>query len=1044
MKKHTLLKRNLSFLTALAVLFSTALVSLFGLLPARTAKAISWPTGGSTPGWENGWIYQLQRPASMNTFDYIAPDTDGYITTSEDCPLLPSIFQISDDDADTYTTPRAVATPLNGFKMSFSFELGADETFFDYKPGTWSYHPHGQYLGPKANIPATLGYIMFVPKGGWYNNYSTSFGFMMQTFNGLVSTVDGGPSRLWIDQVTGGAAGAIDPVGNWTNMPFYFDGTPNIIEIQRSGSDYYIHINGEAFTTPINAAALSAFTTGKTYTQFYILNDALLTCLGTSAKIQIQDIGCTLDGISGTLNVGDTAAEIFDTNGDGGFSQYNLAAPAVDYESDTAGDPKFTSTAANQDFYIKKNEPVNIKGTEIEFKVNNGGSNAIFGTNEKLGVFFTDDTYDENDDSGKQLRLYFGRNGASTNTASLSAVYWNGSTETVIGSANVPFNYNETKNTLRLAYSADRTSVIINGTRVGLGNLDTNLGYMTFTADETLIAFKKVSAGSGGNETALTLAKFTLCPPDNTAISGVNYSSANAKSENNGIDDPVFFNDTAASETFTFGNKMLVDSFAMDYSVDRSLTTNVDDFTISLVNGKAGAAAAKISFIFTQNGGQTDVTVTAADGTGAPRTVLETDTTDFKWDGAANYLGFVYMYETNYKGYGLVLNKNNSSNPEMFTGAGDNAFIRDLQAKYEDSTAYIQVETGADPYTKFSKHGVNYYVKRGAAAPGWSIHSEQGMEFGYFSGEGQAAFASGEGKTSFTVKQTERVVSIMDFKFEFDYVGNDFGGGLILYIVPNGGMWYSDQPNGLGLSISPSTSYNDKAHVQIMHDVHVNVGANILTDFNWGGRNLLELKYESGVYSFYVNGNRLDDDGTTAGAVDAKIKEMAPAFVGTTGYVQLFNNSGDITIFLREIKNTTAINAPVAGDLIVDNIAKSYAAGKEITIDLTSYFRATNDPDTLTYTCDVGEISGSVWKYTPPADKAGEKVTVTITCTSMYGGTTKQIFDINVVAAGTETGGDDNNDNCKNCSKSNASSAGALMGVLGVAFIVIRRRKYGA
>ena len=79
---------------------------------------------------------------------------------------------------------------------------------------------------------------------------------------------------------------------------------------------------------------------------------------------------------------------------------------------------------------------------------------------------------------------------------------------------------------------------------------------------------------------------------------------------------------------------------------------------------------------------------------------------------------------------------------------------------------------------------------------------------------------------------------------------------------------------------------------------------------------------------------------------------------------------GDTTVRIYDVAEIETVEPPTVQRLEADKYNNAeYKLGDEISIDLSSLFKSKSG-NALTYKANIGEIEGSIWKYTP--DKAGD------------------------------------------------------------------------
>ena len=1012
-----------------AVMFLVSLMAAFALLAGIICLTIPGVKAEETEymetNWNQSWYYQTgATPGNVPR-----NDQGELVGTGE--TATPSIFQIADVGEETaLVTP----TPIEGYKMTFTFLPGADATHYNqdntYKDR--SFHE--------------LMQIFLLPTPTWYNNSALNYDVGYGVFAWPDNNADG-TTRWGGRYVDAAGMSSHDATAMVVNSPFYWDGiTENVFEVRKELNEtsgevsYNIYVN-DTLVGVMPTEKVAKFPDGKAYMCIYVPQNVSGT--GT----------ITIKSITSKVNTAPT--EVTQAGQELG-TDYILESGSVLYNLNGISVSSVKAVNETTPFTVVSKDTLSINGSTTNFALSGLGY---------IGNSFETVTLAYRDTGNKELRIIFRRTDNSSQNVSVAVKYFDGSSETVLKDFTQldEFNYSGTSyNSVILEKTMfGATNITVNGqTLTGVTGLDEKLAEMEFAGDsynQAKIAYTKaVAEGTEGTDarsaTGITLVGFESSEgsyqmPENIIIDdSANANGANTKAYTDGTGKLSIYNSDAVAFGFRYGDKKaVVDSFGFRFRVDRDTNsfgnTTPFDVILSSVTDNWYTEGSAVIFRYQLQGDGTLLKVLVYKDGSETEVYSALTTKAFDWTGKNdNYIGLAYSADD----AGWVVVDDAAALLPLETNAEFTAALDEIRGDFEDSIANICIQSGADKGTMFTFSRLDYYVNRGVAPDGWALGSGSAPVWGYFPSEGNATLASTDTLKQWATTMPSKKVLLDGFKIEFDLYGNEYG-AFAGYISSGG--WYSDAVNGaIGFEVNYIS--DGRARVAAKYDSNATV-CSVEMDFNWGGRNTIEIKRVDGEFAVLVNGVRMTGEykeedeviGQAEDLIAEKFASQAERFGTDSGTFQFWNINADQTFIIRELVLATPNAKPRVETYISDETTgKTYKVGEKISFDLSEYFfdQDVVNGDVLSYTASIGTIEGSIWSYTPTDEDVDKTVNVVITCSDARNSSVSQDFDLKIVKGDSSSA-----DGEKGCGAAFAGAwgiAGGIFVLVAVVAVVSKRR----
>ena len=290
---------------------------------------------------------------------------------------------------------------------------------------------------------------------------------------------------------------------------------------------------------------------------------------------------------------------------------------------------------------------------------------------------------------------------------------------------------------------------------------------------------------------------------------------------------------------------------------------------------------------------------------------------------------------------------------------------------FEEDTAYLQLENKGGANTVVSVCEYGYMVESFIAPRGWQQgHYLVAPQWGEASPSVEAVF--GYPGESYTVeKQTK--VPFDGFKIELSLAPGKSFTQISMALSDGSTDWYNTCWSiGVMFTYDPDSEMLKNGEIEfglLYGNPDENLESyrvtNLTASFNWYGKNTIEIKSYRGKYILTLNGEEYFED------FDSLVTKLAPAYEAKNNNAELqFFVQGDTTVRIYDVAEIETVEPPTVQRLEADKYNNAeYKLGEEISIDLSSLFKSQSG-NALTYKANIGEIEGSIWKYTP--DQAGD------------------------------------------------------------------------
>lgn len=412
-------------------------------------------------------------------------------------------------------------------------------------------------------------------------------------------------------------------------------------------------------------------------------------------------------------------------------------------------------------------------------------------------------------------------------------------------------------------------------------------------------------------------------------------------------------------------SKLWPDSFGIRFRLDKLTPGDDTEFRLILSsksNWYTDAEARAIIIGFSKDGAKTKVVLSVYSNTQETK-IAEGNTSDFSWNYATeNFVNFGY---TNY-GWILIVGDN-----EVSLSGNDDDALTQLMETFEEDTAYLQLENkgGANTVVSVCKYG--YMVESFIAPRGWQQgHYLVAPQWGEASPSVEAVF--GYPGESYTVeKQTK--VPFDGFKIELSLAPGKSFTQISMALSDGSTDWYNTCWSiGVMFTYDPDSEMLKNGEIEfglLYGNPDENLESyrvtNLTASFNWYGKNTIEIKSYRGKYILTLNGEEYFEN------FDSLVTKLAAAYEAKNNNAELqFFVQGDTTVRIYDVAEIETVEPPTVQRLEADKYNNAeYKLGEEISIDLSSLFKSQSG-NALTYKANIGEIEGSIWKYTP--DQAGD------------------------------------------------------------------------
>ncbi len=607
-------------------------------------------------------------------------------------------------------------------------------------------------------------------------------------------------------------------------------------------------------------------------------------------------------------------------------------------------------------FTVTSSESISLKNTAV-------GANLALAENGKVGFFY-------NGLNGAQVRVYL-CNALSDN---LTIATYDGSSENVLYTGTHSFALMDAQNP---DYSK---KVTLQLKRVGKAYkflLDDNFINCDLSA---LTSFIARNFDNEGCTLSLYMQKEGIVKTIEQAVSDessftakfVNATGSSATIAADGTYEMIYSEtNDGAFKVCDKTSKLWADSFGIRFRLDKLTAGDNTEFRLILSsesNWYADAAAEAIIIGFSRDGERTKV-VLSVYGNSQETKIAEGSTSDFSWNYATeNFVNFGY---TNY-GWLIIVGEN-----ELSLSGNYNDELTKLMETFGDGTAYLQLENKGGANTVVSVCEYAYMVESFIAPRGWQQgHYLVAPQWGESSPSFETVF--GYPGESYTVeKQTK--VPFDGFKIEFSLAPGKSFTQISMALSDGSTDWYNTCWSiGVMFTYDPDLGMLENSEIQFGllygnpdEGLESDRVVNLTVPFNWYGKNTIEIKTYRGEYVLTLNGEEYFEN------FDSLVQKLALAYAAKNNNAELqFFVSGDSTIRIYDVAEIATVEPPAVQRLEADKYNNAeYKLGEEISIDLSPLFKAQSG-NALVYTANIGEVNGSVWKYTP--DKTGD-VQVTFT-----------------------------------------------------------------
>lgn len=995
------MKRTLK--NILLIFFAVAALAACGLAAAFGAEQ------GEAAKWSDDWAYQWGMAAGTP----VDVDANGSLVTSDEITSAPTIFQFEGLDGKRNPKP----TSLNGLKMTFTIQLTQE---------TPEYRLDGTFQDT-ARAGLFNGWFLIVPKPQFYGAGANDFVFG----TGIWADNFTVPDTLRFVNASYSAGNPTWTGGTVTSAKFFVTGQDNVLEVRYEGGQYRMFVNGVHVGEMSAADAAVHFPKGEGY-MILQLNDTF-----GPAKLTVKELTAPEAPEGETLEAGSEETVLAEAGVSGGYRQASAITPAVVYSKDNLNRPFFREYA-NMGFGIRRVDETYVTGSEIRFffaglgyAADGGFSSEIFsvsycgagGKTFELRFARTDET-----DPGTAVVAYY--DGAEVGAAQSGIFYTDGATENVI----------------LLAKRVGGYSLTVNGEAIVIQKIDEIFESDNFADGRASLLFAKESKGGETAENAtLTLIGYRDVAAaeslPETIVAENDTTAYLADMDGKGYVYNLSEQDFAVRYT---EYKLLANSFAATFRLDRSGEGDAQfDLILSSRADARYTEGSAVLFRFERKGGNTAMKILLMNE-GTETVVLETEAGQFQWNGR-NYVGLAYSNDDS--GWIYALDDAQTYIP-VAMNAEQSAKLSGAIASFAGGYACLAAEGGAGALTSLHLERVDYFVRRGVAAPNWSTNFNVPPVWGYFSEAGEAVLGSTGLTTWYTTMPTAKV-PVKGFRMEFDVYTQASAGGLYFYLSSST-LWYAQAPAAVGIAM---TRVDDEtARIAFSKTTVVN-GTFVQKDtpaaemaFSWKGRNVWEIKQDAdGLWQYYLNGEVFvaaaepNEEGEPENApmtVDSVLTDpdFIRAFEGSRAQatLQIFNNNTDSTVIVRDLPLLKPNSRPRVTEYISDFVAnKTFEAGKEFTLDLSAYFEDSDEGDSLTFTASAGTVEGTVFRFTP--EEVSDGFEIRITATDSEGSTAVQIFKLKIVEG---TGGGCNS----SLSSSLSLTLSLIAGIILLAGAVVVRR----